>query len=266
MPSVTASKPNRESVLGTQVDLLTRRQTVDRILSAIAERRQIQHCVVNVAKLVTMQTDANLKSDVEASDIVNIDGMGVVWGARMLGVDVPERVAGIDLFQDLLAACAQHGLRPYLLGARQDVLENAVDAIRRAHPAIEIAGWRNGYFTQADEAAVAAQIRACRADMLFVAISSPIKERFIAKYRDDLGVPFLMGVGGSFDVIGGHVRRAPRWMQDYGLEWLYRVIQEPRRMWKRYLLTNVKFAALLLRELAKRGLRRTRARSATTGG
>lgn len=256
MTPIVAPAWRRAQFFGTDIDLLSRRQTVEQILAAIGEGRPIQHCVINVAKLVTMQKDTDLRHDVESSDIVSADGMGIVWGARLLGVRIPERVAGIDLFQDLLQACAERGLKPYLLGARQDVLEKAVRAIETRYPGIQIAGWRNGYFTRAEEPQIAAAIHESHADMLFVAISSPVKERFIAEHRNRLGVPFMMGVGGSFDVIAGHVERAPAWMQRYGLEWLFRVIQEPRRMWKRYLVTNMVFAGLLAREVVARAARR----------
>lgn len=244
---------------------MSRRQTVDHIVAAIEEKRPIQHCVINVAKLVAMQSDSALRHDVESSDIVNADGMGVVWGARLLGVNVPERVAGIDLFQDLLQVCAERGYRPYLLGAREDVLEAAVRAIETRYPGIRIAGYRHGYFAREEEPRIVGAIRASEADMLFVAISSPVKERFIAEHRERLGVPFLMGVGGSIDVIAGHVDRAPAWMQQYGLEWLFRVIQEPRRMWKRYLVTNTVFAGLLAREIGARALRRILPHGSTGG-
>lgn len=252
------SKPDkgRATFFGTQIDLLSRKETVERVLSAIAQHRGLQHCVVNVAKIVTMQKNEELKRDVEQSDIVNVDGMGIVWGARLLGIDVPERVTGIDLFQDLLQACADRGLKPYLFGASQEVIEATVAAVEARYPGIKIAGYRNGYFSRAEEAAIAGQIAASGADMLFVAISSPIKERFIANYRDRLGVPFLMGVGGSFDVVSGRVTRAPEWMQRHGLEWLYRVLQEPRRMWRRYLVTNTIFAGLIAREFARLTFRR----------
>ena len=246
----------RASFLGTEIDLLSRRETLEHVLDAISARRRVQHCVVNVAKLVTMQNDAVLKRDVEQSDLVNVDGVGILWGARLLGIPVPERVTGTDLFQDLLQACEDRGLRPFLFGARQDVLEETIRVIKARHPGIEIAGYRNGYFGRAEEPEIAAQIRASKADMLFVAISSPVKERFIAEYRDRVGVPFLMGVGGSFDVISGRVVRAPLWMQRYGFEWLFRVIQEPKRMWKRYLFTNTVYAGLLTREVARHRIRR----------
>jgi len=221
-------------------------ETVEIIGRSIAENRFIQHCVVNVAKLVNMRQDSELKAAVDSCDIVNIDGMGVVWGARMLGLDVPERVAGIDLFYELLALSQAQGHGVFLLGARQDVVALAARRIAERYPAINIVGFHHGYFWD-NQAEVVEKIRRSGARMLFVAISSPLKEKFIARWRDELGVSFVMGVGGTFDVVAGKVRRAPIWMQRYGLEWFYRLIQEPRRMWKRYLVTNVKFGVLIVR-------------------
>jgi N-acetylglucosaminyldiphosphoundecaprenol N-acetyl-beta-D-mannosaminyltransferase len=180
------------------------------------------------------------------SDIIGIDGMGIILGLRLCGVPVKERVAGIDLFQEVLAVCAQDGFRPFLLGATSDVLHRAADAITARFPHIQIAGMRDGYYGPDNEPEVVEQIKNSKADCLFIAMPTPRKERFLSAHRDSLAVPFIMGVGGSFDVIAGHVRRAPMTMQSMGLEWVYRIYQEPRRMWWRYAKTNTLFAAILI--------------------
>jgi N-acetylglucosaminyldiphosphoundecaprenol N-acetyl-beta-D-mannosaminyltransferase len=177
---------------------------------------------------------------VRACDIVNIDGMGVVWGARLLGHDVPERVAGVDLFDRLLSYAATHGYPVFLLGGTEAVVERAAAVCADRHAGLEIAGYHHGYFWD-DEEAVVSAIRASRARLLFVAITSPKKENFINRWKSELGVDFVMGVGGTFDVIAGKVKRAPRWMQRCGLEWLFRLIQEPRRLAFRYLVYNPLF-------------------------
>lgn len=222
-------------------------ETVTTIRDAVAARRFTQHVVVNVAKLVNMRTDPQLDASVRACDIINIDGMGVVIGARFLGHDVPERVAGVDLFHALLAMSAQEGFSVFLLGAKDQVVSTAAAKVQALYPGLKLAGYHHGYFWD-DEAAMVDTIRASGAQLLFVAITSPKKENFINRWRDQLGVSFVMGVGGTFDVVAGKVKRAPLWMQKYGLEWLYRVMQEPGRMWKRYLVTNAKFGGLLVRE------------------
>ena len=245
----------RITLLGVPLDLLSMAQTVALAEGAMTSGQRLQQVVINVAKLVNMRTDPDLRQDVLHSDIINIDGTGILWAARLLGHKAPERVAGIDLMQALIASCARHGYKPYFLGAREAVLEQAMARLRADHPALRIAGHRNGYFGREEEAQVVADIRNSGAHCLFVAISSPTKERFLRQHRDQLGVPFLMGVGGSLDVVAGRVRRAPKWMRHMGLEWLYRLGQEPRRMWRRYLLTNAIFLFLLSGELARTWLR-----------
>lgn len=238
---------NRITLLECPLDVATASETVDVIATKIAARQFTQHVVVNVAKLVNMRKDPELDASVRECDIINIDGMGVVLGARILGHDVPERVAGVDLFHELLAMSEQKGYSVFLLGAKDEVVSETARRVQLQFPDLKLAGYHHGYFWD-DEEAMVERIRASGAQLLFVAITSPKKENFINKWRDRLGVTFVMGVGGTFDVVAGKVQRAPLWMQRAGLEWFYRVLQEPGRMWKRYLVTNSVFAWLLLRE------------------
>jgi N-acetylglucosaminyldiphosphoundecaprenol N-acetyl-beta-D-mannosaminyltransferase len=240
----------RIELFSCPMDVATRRETVELIRSRVEARQFTQHVVVNVAKVVHMQHDSVLAASIRACDIINIDGMGVVWAARMLGVDVPERVAGVDLFGDLLAMAADCGLPVFLLGATPEVVQATAEIVARRHPRLIVAGYHHGYFWD-DEPAIVEKIGASGARLLFVAITSPKKENFINRWRAQLGVDFVMGVGGTFDVVAGTVRRAPVWMQRHGLEWLYRVIQEPGRMWRRYLTTNLQFAGLLLKAMLR---------------
>jgi len=233
--------------MGCRMHPWTMRETVEEIGRRIRAGQLTQHVVVNVAKLVNMREDDALRASVESCDIVNIDGMGVVWGARFIGHAVSERVAGVDLFHELLAMSAREGFSVFLLGATREVVSETARRVAVQYPGLRLAGFHHGYFWE-DEASVVEKVRASGAELLFVAITSPKKENFIARWRDRLGVKFVMGVGGTFDVVAGKVKRAPYWMQRAGLEWLYRVIQEPGRMWKRYLVTNSKFAWYLLKE------------------
>jgi N-acetylglucosaminyldiphosphoundecaprenol N-acetyl-beta-D-mannosaminyltransferase len=219
-------------------------------------RRPTQHVAVNVAKLVHARHDPELRRDVAESHIIGVDGMGIVWGARALGISVPHRVAGVDLMERLLQVCAAHDFRPYLLGARKKVLERAVVNSLYRWPGLSFAGYRDGYFTPEEEESVIEDIRFAAPHCLFIGMPTPRKERFLHKYRDVLGVPFIMGVGGGIDVLAGHVKRAPDIFQKTGLEWLYRTYQEPRRMWWRYASTNAQFAGLLGREIIARALGR----------
>lgn len=211
--------------------------------------QRCQHVALNVAKLVNARTDAELDRDVRASDIVGVDGMGIVYALRLLGHRVSQRVAGADLFESLIAECAARGLRPYLLGATPEVLASARLKLAERYPNLVLAGSHHGYFRPEQEKSVCDLIRASGAHCLFIAMPTPRKERFMARHRDSLGVPFVMGVGGTLDVVAGHVKRAPALVQSLGLEWAYRMMQEPRRLATRYLRTNLIFAVLLAREL-----------------
>ncbi|TMP50782.1 glycosyltransferase [Pseudoalteromonas sp. S201] len=245
----------RIEFLKAPMDIATMQETVSFIENRIEQKQFLQHVVVNVAKIVNMQKDPVLAESVKACEVINIDGMGVVFGARFLGHDVPERVAGVDLFHELLAMSAKRDFPVFLLGATDEVVSKTVNKVKAQNPNLNIAGYHDGYFfgnkEGDDEEAVVTKIRESGAKLLFVAITSPKKENFINKWQDKLGVDFVMGVGGTFDVVAGKVKRAPQWMQKVGLEWLYRVIQEPGRMWKRYLKTNTKFLMLLLTEKFK---------------
>ncbi len=240
--------------LGVPLHLLTMEQTVSRIIAAIQERRTIRQVSLTVAKLVTLRRDAELAADVIGADIVSADGMGIVIGARLLGVGVPERVAGVDLMEILLSRCAELGFRPYLLGARPEVLDQAIERLAVRHPTLRMAGSHHGYYTPAEEADVVAEILATGPDCLFVGMPTPRKERFMARHHAALNIPFIMGVGGGLDVLAGVVRRAPTAWQNAGLEWLYRTLQEPRRMWRRYLTTNLLYAWVLSSAVMRRAL------------
>lgn len=246
----------RASFLGCPVDLLTMAETVDLARRAMRSHRRLQHVALNVAKFVNMRSDAVLAADVANSDVVSIDGMGILWGAQALGLPATSRVAGVDLLGELLALCAREGLRPYFLGATPVALHEAMQRARERYPALVFAGWHDGYFKREQENDVVRNIQSSGADCLFIGMPTPRKERFLAAHRDDLGVPFIMGVGGAFDVLAGAVRRAPMQIQRLGLEWLYRIYQEPRRMWWRYARTNTLFAGILAEALIRQALRR----------
>lgn len=237
----------RRNLFGIPIDVLTFAETVDRAVKAMETRELTQHVAINTAKLVKARHDEELRRDIAESHIVGIDGMGIVWAARALGIPVRERVAGVDLMERLLALCAERGFRPFLLGAQGDVLDRAVFRSKKRWPGLEFAGTRNGYFKLREETDIVAAIRDSGADCLFIGMPTPRKERFLHRHRHALQVPFIMGVGGGIDVLAAHVCRAPGWMQAGGLEWLYRIYQEPGRMWWRYASTNTVFAGLVAR-------------------
>jgi len=239
-------------MFGIPINSMTMGQALDLIHERISRREKLQIGVVNAAKVVNMQNDPVLHDDVLSSDIILADGMSVVWAGKLLGRPLPERVTGIDLMMKLLDRGNEHRYRVYLLGASEEVSKKVEDNIRRDFPNVVVAGRNNGYYTDAEEPAVVEKIAAANADILFVAMTSPKKEKFIAKWNDKLNVTVRHGVGGSFDVYSGKVERAPEIWMRLGLEWLYRVKQEPGRLWKRYLFTNLKFCKLVLTERFKK--------------
>jgi len=243
------------TMMGCRIDNLSMEETLVRIEEFIRSGQPHQHVVVNVDKLVKASRDPDLRRIVNDCALVNADGMPVVWASRLLGKPLKERVAGIDLFEALMRRAGEKGWRVFLLGAREEVVAAVADTYRRRYPELTIAGWRNGYWTDAEEAQVAEQVRASGADLLFVAISSPKKEQFLGRWQGEMKIPFAMGVGGTFDVAIGLVKRAPRWMQRAGLEWFYRFLQEPRRMFRRYFIDDMAFIWLFIKEAA--GQKRT---------
>ncbi|HUI06843.1 MAG TPA: WecB/TagA/CpsF family glycosyltransferase [Verrucomicrobiae bacterium] len=235
-------------LFGVPIDNLTLSETLDRIEEMIRNGATHQHVVVNVDKIVKLQTDPELRKAVLSCDLISADGQPIIWASRILQQPIKERVTGVDLFGSLVERCAQRGHRLFFLGARQEVVERVVNILQVKHPSLQIAGWRNGYWQPDEERDVVDAIRRARPEILFVAMSSPKKELFLATWKQELSVPFVMGVGGTFDVVAGRVKRAPRWMQKWGLEWLFRLAQEPRRMWRRYLVEDMAFFRLVWRE------------------
>jgi N-acetylglucosaminyldiphosphoundecaprenol N-acetyl-beta-D-mannosaminyltransferase len=245
----------RHELLGVPIDALTLQEVLDRVEGAISSRVSLHISVVNAAKLANMRRDALLRDDVLSGDLILADGISLVWASRLLGQPLPERVAGIDLMHAMLERASRYGWSVYCLGASQDVLAQAMARIAADYPGVRLAGCRNGYFSSTEEAEVGQAIAEAAPDILLVAMSSPKKEQFLARWQPDLQVPVCHGVGGSFDVLAGKVQRAPLWWQRLGLEWLYRLKQEPRRLWKRYLVTNSLFCALLVRAMILRAVR-----------
>ena len=235
----------RVGFFGIPVDILSVEQTIDLAEMAMETRIPMRHVALNVAKLINIGADAELERFVRSSDLIGVDGHGIKLGLRMFGLKNVDRAPGIDLFYGLLEHCAQRGRRPFVLGATEDSLRLAIAAAELRYPGLEFAGSHHGYFSSDEEKALARSIAESGADCLFVAMPSPQKERFIHTHFDALDVPFVMGVGGSVDVLAGLVPRAPQWMQRNGLEWFHRLIREPRRLFWRYARTNAAYALLL---------------------
>lgn len=242
----------RSELLGLQFERAAMDGVVSRCL-AWCRGPRTTHIVVtaNASHLCLMRRDDALRQACQAADLAVPDGMSVVWALKLLGRPVTERVAGIDLMTRLLAAGDAEGLCVYLLGARPEVLATVVDRCRQRYPRLTIAGARDGYFTAADHATIVDDIRTKAPHFLFVGMPTPFKDVFCERHRQALQVPVVVGVGGSFDVLAGVVTRAPETVQSLGLEWAWRLVMEPRKLWKRYLTTNTEFIILVLRELVR---------------
>jgi N-acetylglucosaminyldiphosphoundecaprenol N-acetyl-beta-D-mannosaminyltransferase len=239
-----AGDRTRVRVAGVEVDAVDQATVLDLIEAMVLDGSPHMMIVVNASKLVLAAEDARLRETLERADLVTADGMSVVWAARLLGQRLPGRVTGIDTMELLVARASERGWPVFFLGARQESLDAAVANLLDRHPALQVAGRHHGYIS-GNEQTVATLVRHSGATLLFVAMGSPGQEQFIARYLDEMRIPFALGVGGSFDHIAGLSRRAPLWMQRAGLEWLYRLASEPRRLWRRYLIGNLRFAWLI---------------------
>jgi N-acetylglucosaminyldiphosphoundecaprenol N-acetyl-beta-D-mannosaminyltransferase len=244
--------PAQQALFGLTVNALTMSEAVDRCANAVDRGTYLSVGVINAAKVVAMRRNPALRQAVADCDMVLADGQSIVWASRLLGSPLPERVAGIDLFMELLAVAERRSYRVYFLGARPETLGRMLDEVSRRFPGLTIAGARDGYYPADEEEQVAADIRKSDADLLFLGMSSPRKEVFLSRWGESSQAKVLHGVGGSFDILAGLTRRAPIWYQTHGLEWLYRAQQEPVRLGRRYLTTNFAFMLLVAKEAAHR--------------
>lgn len=242
----------RYPILNTYVNAISMEETIEAVEAIIKEGKPTQHVVINASKVNLMEKDEKLRKIVNDCPIINADGASIVWAAKVLGVPLTERVTGIDLFLKLVEIANEKQYKIYLFGAKEEVVCKVKSIFEEKYPNLQIVGFRNGYFTETDEDDIVKDMQKSGADMLFVAFSSPKKEYWVHKYIKQLNIPFVMGVGGSFDVVVGVTKRAPLWMQKCGLEWVYRFIQEPGRMWKRYIIGNAKFVLLTYKTKFKR--------------
>ena len=236
----------RYPILNTYVNAMSMDETVAVVEEMIARRVPVQHVVINALKVNLMRKDETLRKIVNECPLINADGASILLAAKLLKIPLKERVTGFDLFVRLVEEAAVKNYKIYLFGAREEVVKKVKTIFEQKYPSLQIVGYRNGYFTEADEPEMVKNMAESGADMMFVAFSSPKKEYWIRKYLNQLNIPFVMGVGGSFDVIAGTTKRAPLWMQKYGMEWFYRFIQEPGRLWKRYLVGNVSYVFYVL--------------------
>ena len=219
----------RVEILGVQVDAVTMSQTVERVINLIEASKPSMVATANAEMLLNATHDDELKKILNAANLVVPDGAGTVWAARHLGKQMPERVAGFDLVQELMKIAPAHDFKFFLFGASPGIADKAKAKAESLYPGIKVVGTRNGYFKPDDEPEIISQIKSSRADVLLAALGVPKQEKWLFKYKDELKIPVSIGVGGTFDVMAGVVKRAPLWMQKARLEWLFRAMLQPSR-------------------------------------
>src|SRR6185312_7464130 len=218
-------------IFNTKVHPFTKKEFINIIESNLKDGNRIIQNGINAASINELSKNKELIQAYNNSDLMNIDGMSIVWALRFLGYSVPERVACPDLANDILALAERENYSVFLFGAKETSLSQSVKNLTTDFPKLNIAGHRNGYYQTEDEYAIVEMINDSMPDILLLGMPSPQKELFVEKYKDKLQVKYFFGVGGFFDILSGKTKRAPLWMQKKGLEWIYRFMQEPKRMW-----------------------------------
>ena len=238
----------RITILNTVIDVIDAKETVDLVEKYVISKEPLHLMGVNADKINELNKNPRLKQIVNSCGVINADGASVVKAGKVLSKPLPERVAGIDLMQSLVKLSAEKGYSVYLLGARPEVVEKTAEVLKERFPDLKIAGIRDGYFSDEEWENISKELNSADPDFVFVGITSPKKE-YLIEYLQDKGLRSVcMGVGGSFDVISGKIPRAPLWMQKAGLEWLFRVIKEPKRLFKRYFVGNTEFIRAVIKE------------------
>ena len=217
-------------ILDVPVHPLTMGEAVSVLEESITSGEQAFVVTANAEIIMMCQEDAGYKKIVsQDAQLVLPDGAGAVWAGRHLGYKVPERVAGFDLYCQLLDKAAQKGYKAFFFGGSPGIAEAAKAKSEELYPGVQVVGCRNGYFKEEESQAIIEEINTSGADMLFAALGAPKQEKWLVRYREQLKPKILMGIGGSFDVFAGKMERAPKWMQDASLEWLFRLYKQPSR-------------------------------------
>jgi N-acetylglucosaminyldiphosphoundecaprenol N-acetyl-beta-D-mannosaminyltransferase len=237
------------SIYGIRVSKLNMQQTVESLVQAITNRQTTQVITANPIMLMTALEQPAYMAMMRRAELIVPDGAGLVWAASHIGDPVAEKVAGIDLMHELLAIGENKGWRVFLLGTSPEIIQITAERLQSRYPKLQLVGVRDGYFKENEDEAVVQQIREAAPDILFVGRASDNQEPWIDKYKAELGVPVVMGIGGSFDVLSGKLKRAPRVFIKFRLEWFYRLLQEPWRY--RRMLLLPKFVVKVIRDKGK---------------
>ncbi|MBA2175314.1 WecB/TagA/CpsF family glycosyltransferase [Halobacillus locisalis] len=233
---------NKETYLGVDVAPLTYKQVIKEITQRIDQNEQSTVIAVNPEKIMKSQSDETLRGLINGSTFQIPDGVGVLLASKLKGGQIHSRVTGVEMMGYLLHLAEQKSLRVFFYGAKEEVVTKAIENIQHDYPNIIVAGYENGY--EQDNNKIITHIQESEADMLFVALGSPKQELWIRDHKDQLPVKVFQGVGGSFDVYAGNVERAPEFFRNNGLEWLYRLIKEPKRFKRQLALPKFLFTIL----------------------
>ncbi len=242
----------RVNILGVNVDSLSMKETVSIVEHYVEEKKFLHLMGVNADKVLQCIDNTDFRNIVNLCGVINADGISLVMASKFLNCSLPERVAGIDLMIQLLASAEKKNNSVYLLGATQDAVEKTFKNIKLQYPELNVVGYRNGYFEKKEWKSISNELKQISPDFIFVGITSPLKEELIYYFEQSGNKGVFMGVGGSFDVLSGNIKRAPEIVQRLNLEWLFRVCQEPKRLFKRYLFGNIRFIYLIVREKIRR--------------
>ncbi|HEB36038.1 hypothetical protein LCGC14_1495770 [marine sediment metagenome] len=244
-------KTGKFEFLGLFFNNFTLDEVIKRVEQFIMEKITRMIFTPNAESIIQSHHNRILKDIYNRADILTVDSWVVYYASKLLGSPLQEPVTASRTMFKFIDHATDKGYTIYLLGAEPCVVNMAVQNLRKKYPKLKIAGWHHGYFDFDKDEEVVNQIKDSKSDVLFVGMSTPLKEKFISKNLKKLNIPVCIGVGGSFDILAEKCKLAPKWVGKIGLEWFYRLIQEPRRLWTRYLLTNTEFIYLFLKEFIK---------------
>jgi N-acetylglucosaminyldiphosphoundecaprenol N-acetyl-beta-D-mannosaminyltransferase len=243
----------RVYIAGCPVDCVTLEKMIEALAQIVGERdKRCQVLGVNAAFVVDASRDKRYREILESTTFVPADGFWVSAASKLLGFKGVGHVGIERLVYRLLERLAPRNIKVYLLGARQDVVEHAAAVVEARYKGLKVVGFRNGYFSEADEKEIVEEINIVQPDIVLVGMTSPKKELWMCKYRDKLRASLVVGVGGLFDVLAGKVPPAPEWIKRLGMEWLFRLAHDPKRLWKRYLIGNARFIHLVVKDLLRK--------------
>jgi len=251
---VGSNKDKKAEILGLLIDQLSMEEVMEKIEDYLSWGRSHKIFYANPHVVLMARKYPELASYFNNADIVLPDGYGIVLAAKLLNLPIKRRIIGLDVLLRLSDLAAEKGWRLYFLGAQNQVLQKSLKILKERFKGINIVGSHHGHFLEAEESTIVEDITSKNPDIVVVCMGVGKQESFIYKYFQRLAVPVFFGNGGALDFVSGRIKRAPLWMQKHGLEWIFRFLQEPQRLWKRYTIGNLVFITLILKEWLKKHL------------